>query len=165
MGSSVKRGERALVGVIGLLVVAGVVRAVVHKPAEHDGEIPFYSSAPPEVASRASDLVRRYACRDCHSLWTTRDPMRAVPAPILDGIGSLRSLEWLTAYLSSRDPQAMLPSRMKAEYRMPSYADMPDADRRILAQYLSSLQVKDWYLDQTRRLEHDRLTGDDTAEK
>ena len=48
---------------------------------------------------------------------------------------------------------------------MPSYAALPEADRATLADYLASMQVKDWYLDQTRRLEHDKLTGDSTADK
>jgi len=162
----VKTGERVLVGVLGLMVAAGVVRAVVQRPSAQDREIPFYSTAPAPLATAASDLIRRYACRDCHSLWTTRNAMQAVPAPMLDGIGALRSRQWLYDYLSAPDPQAILPSRLKAEYRHPSYAvDMSVAERHALADYLASLQVKDWYLDQTRRLEHDRLTGDDTAEK
>jgi len=91
--------------------------------------------------------------------------MQAVPAPMLDGIGSLRSEAWLFAYLSAENPQSILPSRLKPEYRMPSFARLSDAERRTLAGYLASLQVKDWYLEQTRRLEHDKLTGEDTAEK
>jgi hypothetical protein len=46
---------------------------------------------------------------------------------------------------------------------MPSYANMPEADRRLLANYLASLKVKDWYLEQTKNEEHDKLTGEDTA--
>jgi hypothetical protein len=150
---------------IGLLVCAGVIRATVQRPQPQDREIPFYSTATPELAHQAADLLRSQNCRQCHSLWTTRDPMQAVPAPMLDGMGSLRSEDWLYAYLSSPNPQAILPSRLKPEYRHPSLAALPETDRRVLAQYLASLHVKDWYLDQTRRLEHDKLTGDDTAEK
>jgi len=84
---------------------------------------------------------------------------------MLDGIGSLRSEEWLYAYLSAGNPQSILPSRLKPEYRMPSYSHLSDAQRHTLASYLASLRVKDWYLEQTRRLEHDKLTGEDTAEK
>ena len=160
-----KKGELVVLGAIGLLVAGGVVRAILQRPTARDREIPFYSTAPPDVANSASDLVRKYSCRQCHSLWSTRDPLRAVPAPMLDGIGSLRTEAWLYAYLSAPNPQAVLPSRLKPEYRMPSYAALSDAERRTLASYLASLRVKDWYLDQTRRLEHDKLTGEDTAEK
>jgi len=161
----VKKGELAVLAAIGVLVGAGVIRAVVQKPTARDREIPFYSTAPADVATKASDLIRQHSCRQCHSLWTTRDPLQAVPAPMLDGIGSLRSEVWLFDYLSAANPQTVLPSRLKPEYRMPSYAALPDAERRTLASYLASLQVKDWYLEQTRRLEHDKLTGEDTADK
>ena len=42
---------------------------------------------------------------------------------------------------------------------MPSYASLPEQDRRVLAQYLASLKVKDWYLEQTRKAEYEKLTG------
>jgi hypothetical protein len=161
----VKRGERAVLALVGVLVAAGVLRALLQKPDPRAGEIPFFSTAAPADASAAGDLLRRYHCRDCHSLWSTRDLTQAVPAPMLDGIGTLRSETWLYGYLSAPDPQALLPSRLKPEYRMPSYAALPEIERRRLAAYLASLQVKDWYLEQTRRLEHDKLTGEDTAEK
>lgn len=160
-----KKGERIVLAAIGLLVAAGVIRAIWQKPASRDREIPFYSTAPGDLASAATDLVRQYNCRQCHSLWTMRDPLQAVPAPMLDGIGSLRTEAWLFDYLSAANPQSILPSRLKPEYRMPSYAGLSDAQRRTLARYLASLRVKDWYLEQTRRLEHDKLTGEDTAEK
>lgn len=160
-----RRGEAAVLGAIGLLVAVGVGRSWIDRPSARDEEIPFYSTAPAELAAAAGDLLRRYNCRDCHSLWTTRNPLQSVPAPMLDGMGALRTQAWLYDYLSAPDPQAILPSRLKPEYRMPSYASLPETERRQLAAYLASLQVKDWYLDQTRRLEHDKLTGDDTADK
>ena len=66
----------------------------------------------------------------------------SVPAPALDGIGSLRTEEWFYHYFSVPDPQSILPSRLKPEYRMPSLADLPEADRRALAQYMASLKVR-----------------------
>lgn len=160
-----KKGEKAVLAVVALLLVIGVARVAFQHPTPRDREIPYYSTASAALAARASDLMRGQNCRQCHSLWTSRDPTQSVPAPMLDGMGALRSEAWLFEYLSAPDPQAILPSRLKREYRHPSLAALPEADRRTLAQYLASLQVKDWYLDQTRRLEHDKLTGDDTAEK
>jgi len=62
-----------------------------------------------------------------------RDSLQSVPAPMLDGIGSLHSEDWIYKYLSSSNPQAVVPSRLKLEYRMPSYTDMPEADRRTMS--------------------------------
>ncbi|MDQ6964784.1 MAG: hypothetical protein Q9M13_07690, partial [Mariprofundales bacterium] len=121
--------------------------------------VPFYTTADHALQTKASDLYRKLACRDCHSLWAVRNMTQFVPAPMLDGVGSWRSEEWLYRYFSSEDPQAILPSRMKPKYRMPSYAALAESDRRLLAQYFSSLKVKPWYLEQARAAEFEKLTG------
>ena len=156
-----KRGEKIILGCVIVLAAGGAVRAVLQRPSAQDREIPFYSTAAASVAEPAMDLYRRSGCRQCHTLWTLRDPLQAVPAPMLDGIGSLRSEAWLYDYLSSPEPQRILPSRLKPQYRMPSYRDLTEPERRLLASYLASLKVKDWYLDETRRMEREKLTGVD----
>jgi len=88
-----------------------------------------------------------------------KDVLQSVPAPMLDGIGAIRNEAWLYDYLSSANPQSILPSRLKPEYRMPSYANLAEADRRLMAAYLASLKVKDWYLAETKKLEYEKLTG------
>ena len=85
--------------------------------------------------------------------------MQSVPAPMLDGIGTLRTEKWLYAYLSAPNPQSIVPSRLKKKYQMPSFADMPEKERRLLVSYLSSLKVKDWYLKQTKKSEFQKLNG------
>jgi hypothetical protein len=85
--------------------------------------------------------------------------MQTVPAPALDGIGSLRSEKFFYEYFSAEDPKTILPSRLKEEFQMPSYAHLPEEDRRILAAYMSSLKVEDWYLEETRKREYEKLTG------
>ena len=58
-------------------------------------------------------------------------------------IGAVGSIRWV----------------LKQEYRMPSYAGMPENERHTLASYLASLKVRDWYLEQTRQAEYEKLTG------
>jgi cbb3-type cytochrome oxidase cytochrome c subunit len=154
-----KRGEKAVLAIIGLVVAAGMLRSLLHVEEQHDREIPFYSTASNDVASKAMDIYRSNNCRNCHTLWTLKNMMESVPAPMLDGIGSIRTESWIYDYLSSADPQSVLPSRLKKEYRMPSYSKMPDEERRVLSAYLASLKVKDWYLDQTKKLEFEKLNG------
>lgn len=154
-----KRGEKAVLAIIGLVVAAGMLRSLLHVEEPHDREIPFYSTVGNDVASKAMDIYRSNNCRNCHTLWTLKNMMESVPAPMLDGIGSIRTESWIYDYLSSADPQSVLPSRLKKEYRMPSYSKMPDEERRVLSAYLASLKVKDWYLDQTKKLEFEKLTG------
>ena len=154
-----RRGEKAVLALIGLVVVGGMVQSAFHAEEQHERDIPFYSTATPDVARQAMDIIRDNGCKSCHSLWTLKDVLQSVPAPMLDGIGAIRDETWLYQYLSASDPQAILPSRLKKEYRMPSYAGLTDEQRRILAKYLASLQVKDWYLDQTKKAEYEKLTG------
>lgn len=154
-------GEKFIAAVVGVLLVFGVVRSLTHVEEAHENEIPFYTTASPEVASKATDLYREYTCRSCHSLWSLKDAMQSVPAPMLDGIGSLRTEAWLYDYLSAPNPQLILPSRLKKKYQMPSFAKMPEADRKLFASYLASLKVKDWYLEDTKKLEQEKLTGVD----
>ncbi len=155
-----KKGEKIIAVLIALLVVVAVGREIFRsKPVDHAGEIPFYTTANDELKLRASDLYKDLKCRDCHRLWGVNNIMQFVPAPSLDGIGSLRDEEWLYTYFSAENPQTLLKSRLKPEYRMPSYANLPEENRRILAKYFASLKVKDWYLDEVKRMEQEKLTG------
>jgi len=156
-----RRGEAVILATMGVVVAGLMVRNAIslRSQVHPDRGIPFYSTANPELMREAGDLYRRNNCRQCHSLWSVKSALESVPAPALDGIGSLRSEEWLYRYFSAADPQNMLPSRLKREYRMPSLAALPDSERRILAQYMASLRVKDWYLDSTRAAEYEKLTG------
>jgi cytochrome c553 len=152
-------GEKFLAAVIGCLLVFGVIRSVMHVEEPHESDIPFYSTASQELASKATDIYRANTCRSCHSLWSLKDVMQSVPAPMLDGIGSLRTEAWFYDYLSSPNPQTILPSRLKKKYQMPSFAQLSEDDRRTMASYLASLKVKDWYLEQTKKEEQEKLTG------
>jgi L-cysteine S-thiosulfotransferase len=154
-----KRGEKVVLALIGLVLFASVVRSQLHVEEKHDRDIPFYSTATPDVARKAMDIYRSNGCKSCHTLWTLQDMLQSVPAPMLDGIGSLRTETWLYEYLSSPNPQVVLPSRLKKEYQMPSYATLPEGERHLLAQYLASLKVNDWYFDQTKKAEYEKLTG------
>lgn len=133
--------------------------------APPDPGIPFYTTASPELKRHAELVYRDNNCSDCHSLWTVRNMMQNVPAPRLDGIGSLHDEEWFYKYFSAENPQDILPSRLKQEYRMPSYAHIPDQQRRLLASYMSSLKVEDWYLEETRKSEFEKLTGEEMPGK
>jgi len=156
-----KRGEKLIYAIMAFVVLAVMARNVftIETQKQPDKGIPFYTTASHQLMQEASDIYKEQGCRQCHSLWTVKNMMETVPAPVLDGIGSIRSEEWFYNYFSSKVPQDILPSRLKKEYRMPSYASLSDHDRRILAQYMASLKVKDWYLEQTKKMEYEKLTG------
>ncbi len=142
-------------------LVTGIIQSLIH-PSQQAGKeqgLPFYTTASAALERSGSDLYRSLQCRNCHTIWSVKSIYQSVPAPSLDGIGSLRSEEWLYRYFSSDNPQAILPSRLKKKYRMPSYAHLSDDERMVLARYFSSLKVKGWYLEETKKAEQKKLTG------
>jgi hypothetical protein len=164
---ALRRGEKGiliLIATVVLIYMVGRGYDLYRHPISDDPGIPFYTTASQEVASKATDIIRRENCRDCHTLWATTTLMQFVPSPPLDGIGSLHDEEWFYKYFSAKDPQAILPSRLKQKYRMPSYADLPDNERHLLASYMASLKVKDWYLQEVKRIEYEKLTGHSMVE-
>ena len=155
-----KRGEKVIYAVIGIVVASVMIRNAWNvESSPKDPGIPFYSTLSADAMRAAADIYREQNCKHCHTLWTVRDMEQSVPAPMLDGIGSLRTEEWFYQYFSSKNPQDILPSRLKPEYRMPSYANLPEQQRRTLAGYMASLKVKDWCLEETRKYEYEKLTG------
>ena len=156
-----RRGEVGILAAIGITVAGLMIRNAISLHTGVSGEqgIPFFSTATPALMREAGDIYRANNCRQCHSLWSVKSAFESVPAPALDGLGSLRTQQWFFEYFSSADPQSLLPSRLKAEYRMPSLAGLPEEQRHVLAQYMASLKVKDWYLENTRAAEYEKLTG------
>lgn len=158
-----RTGEKWIWGAVAALALWTVGKTLWQLGTDRvaDPGIPFYSTATPELARAGSDLYRALSCKDCHSLWTVRNMIESVPAPRLDGIGSLRDEQWFYTYFSAANPQEILPSRLKPQFRMPSYAHLAEHERRTLAAYMASLKVQDWYLEETRKSEYEKLTGRD----
>lgn len=160
MLKNMRAGEKGILIFIAVLVIGMMgYRGLMAVKGEKDPGIPFYTTASPELKHRAEALYKTLECSKCHSLWMVRNMMESVPAPALDGIGSLRDERWFYEYFSAENPQSILPSRLKPEFRMPSYAFLPDEERRVLAAYMASLKVEPWYLEETKKAEYEKLTG------
>jgi len=142
-------------------LIFAVVQSILHPAAPDTSErgLPYYTTADAPLARSGGELYKQLGCRSCHKIWAVKNLYETVPAPSLDGIGSWRSEEWLYQYFSSDNPQSMLPTRLKEKFKMPSYAKLSEQDRRLLAAYFSSLKVRGWYLDETRKAEQKKLTG------
>jgi len=150
----------AILLLVGMFLFA-VVQSLLHPSGVDTSErgLPYYSDADAALARSGGQLYKRLNCRSCHKIWAVKNLYETVPAPSLDGIGSLRTEEWLYQYFSTDNPQSMLPTRLKEKFKMPSYAKLPEQDRRLLAAYFASLKVRGWYLDETRKAEQKKLTG------
>ncbi|MDX8400359.1 MAG: cytochrome c [Gallionellaceae bacterium] len=155
-----RRGEKGILTLIAVIVFVMMGYNLWNVETESaPKELPYYTTASADLTRDAMAVYREQGCKSCHSLWTVRNLMETIPAPILDGLGSLHDEEWFFTYFSSTNPQDIVPSRLKLEYRMPSFAELPEHDRRLLASYMASLKVKDWYLEETRKAEYVKLTG------
>jgi len=157
---AIKTGEKAIF--VGLSVLALAMmgwRMLNIDKVEEDKGIPFYTTSSNQFMKKAGVLYSKYDCSNCHSLWTMKNIMETVPAPALDGIGSLKDEAWFYRYFSAENPQSILPTRLKPKWKMPSFANIPEEDRRILVRYMASLKVKDWYLQDTIKREQEKLTG------
>ncbi len=155
-----RKGEVLIVGIM-VLSVAGMVWLKGKKTAIDDEnlDVPFYSTASNELKERVAKIIHEQKCQSCHSMWGVRDLTQAVPAPALDGMGMFRDEEWLYNYFSAENPQDLLKSRLKPQYRMPSLATLSDQERRDLAKYIASLKVKDWYFEDAKKARYEKLTG------
>jgi len=144
----------------GVFILA-VVQSIFYpsQPDISERGLPYYSTANAALARSGDALYKKLQCRSCHKIWSVKNIYDTIPAPSLDGIGSLRTEEWLYLYFSSENPQSILPSRLKDDYKMPSFASLSEDDRRLLSNYFSSLKVRDWYLEETRKAEQKKLTG------
>jgi len=142
-------------------LIFAVVQSIVSPTKQDTGKqgLPFYSTADAALARSGSQLYQKLKCQTCHTIWAVKNLYETVPAPSLDGIGSLRSEEWLYQYFSSENPQALLPTRLKNEYKMPSYSYLSKDDRIVLSRYFASLKVRGWYLEETKKAEQKKLTG------
>lgn len=155
-----RKGEIGIFAVMGAVIIIGAAVKVYNtSTGEEDKGIPYYTTASEDLTKTAKLLFDKYKCYDCHSLWTKKNIMQSVPAPPLDGIGSLKSEKWFFEYFSAEDPQSIVPTRLKKEYQMPSLAHAPVEDRETLAKFLASLKVEDWYLDDTKKRVYEKLTG------
>lgn len=85
-------------------------------------------------------IYRREGCRACHEIFGTGGNK----GPKLDSVGTRKTREWLEMYLSAERPQAIIPTRHDSSYyAMPSQMKLPAGDRRLLIEYLMSLQGTD----------------------
>jgi sulfur-oxidizing protein SoxX len=159
-----KNGEKGILVVMAVAVLGAMAykSLSIFENTEPDKGIPFFTTASPEMEKQAGTLMRNLNCRDCHKYYgsfAVSNLVQNVPAPPLDGIGVIRSEQWFYNYFSAKDPQSILPSRLKKQFQMPSFAGLSEKERHLLASYMASLQVKDWYLEETKKTEYEKLTG------
>jgi Cytochrome c len=142
-----KRGEKVLFGVVGLLGVMAVVSFVVMEVIRAHMDHPMYANAThfdfsPE-GLKGSSLFRYKGCSDCHRAVRNGTNMGLD----LDGEGSRRSLAFLNDFLKNPEPTyASVTDGARTVDHGPDkaaayVAKLPEADRHALAVFISELRA------------------------
>ena len=84
----------------------------------------------PNFAAKAATLYEEYGCGNCHRV----NAVGMKVGPVLDGIGSRRSITWVTKMI--RNPQLIVPGSL-----MPPL-DIPQAELDVLSDYLAALPAE-----------------------
>ncbi len=81
-------------------------------------------------------VYRRMGCNSCHRALGVGE---IGVAPVLDGEGTRRTLQWLNAYMS--DPTALVPGSAHDGSLGPDFRKLSNADRELLSAFLFSLKA------------------------
>lgn len=143
MAGSLKRGEKILFGVIGLICVFALASFVMLEVLRARSDKPLYANAThfdfSAEGMRGSSLFRERRCTSCHRAVRNGTNMGLD----LDGIGSRRSLQYLGEFL--RAPEETYSSKTVDHGKPPKeaayVAEMPEDERHAIAVFLSELRA------------------------
>jgi len=137
-----KTGEKVLFAIVGVFIFLAVVAYILLETYRISSDKPMFESKTnydfSELAAKGSEKFRTSRCTSCHRALRNGTNMGLS----LDGVGSARTYEWLYAFL--KDPERNYgastidhgDSPKEAAY----VAQMPDADLKAIAQFISELK-------------------------
>jgi len=139
---SLKSGEKILFGIVAVFIGLAVIGYAALETYRMSRTEPLFVNRThydfTEEGQLGSRLFREEKCTACHRALRNGTNMGLS----LDGVGSLRSLDWLVAFLA--DPEATYgaktfdhgPSPKEAAY----VAELPEKDRHAIAVFISQLK-------------------------
>ncbi len=137
-----KRGEKILFGAVILLCVLALASFIIMEVIRAHSDKPWYENTTQynfsEEGLRGSSLFRYRGCTSCHRAVRNGTNMGLD----LDGIGSKRSLQYLTNFL--KDPEATYETRTVdhgPNKAAQGVAKLPEDERHALAVFLSELRA------------------------
>lgn len=100
----------------------------------------MYKIVETPLSLEGDKIYKNEGCRACHEIFGNGGNK----GPKLDAVGKRRTREWLEMYLSADRPQDIIPTKQESNYyAMPSFKKLSEGDRRLLIEYLMSLQGDD----------------------
>ena len=119
----------------GLVVVAAVAHGYRQFTAT-ERPVPKHFYEWDETGLQGHLLYRAKGCKNCHRSMGTGE---VGVAPVLDGVGTRRTAEWLYDYLT--DPGALVPGTAHYGNLGPDFRKLNDDERTKLTAYLAGLRA------------------------
>jgi cbb3-type cytochrome oxidase cytochrome c subunit len=131
---ALKLGEKLMFGFAALVAVAAVAKGIKQMRA-HDPAKPrdYYEWTQAGLDGHA--VYRRMGCNNCHRAMGTGE---IGVAPVLDGEGTRRTLDWLERYL--QDPGTVVPGSAHDGRLGPDFRRLSTEERAALAAFLFGLK-------------------------
>jgi cytochrome c553 len=141
---SLKTGEKVLFGIAGVFIVLAVIAYIILEMYRLSSDTPIFETKTSfdfsEQGAVGSALFRESRCTSCHRALRNGTNMGLS----LDGVGSLRTPEWLYKFL--KDPEQTYGAPTLDHGAAPKEAayvsKLPDEDLRAIAQFISELKAE-----------------------
>jgi cytochrome c2 len=89
-----------------------------------------------EAGLEGHTVYRGMGCNSCHRALGVGE---VGVAPVLDGVGTRRTLEWLESYL--KDPESLVPGTAHNGSFGPDFRELEESERSLLAAFLFALKA------------------------
>ncbi len=130
-----KLGEKIVFGFAAVIVIAAVARGYQVITAT-EPSVPKHYYEWDETGLQGHYLYRELGCKNCHRAMGTGE---VGVAPVLDGIGTRRTPEWIRQYLT--EPGSLVDGTAHDGSFAPNFYELDDAQRDLLTAYLSGLHA------------------------
>ena len=132
---ALKLGEKLMFGFAIVVAVAAVAKGVKHMNTS-DPKRPRDYYEWNDASLKGHVVYRQMGCNSCHRAFGVGE---IGVAPVLDGAGTKRTLEWLQSYL--QDPEALVPGTAHNGSLGPDFRLLGENERALLAAFLFVLMI------------------------
>ena len=141
---SLKTGEKVLFGIAGVFIVLAVIAYIILEMYRLSSDTPIFESKTSfdfsEQGAVGSALFREARCTSCHRALRNGTNMGLS----LDGVGSLRTVDWLYSFLKNPEQTYGAPTldHGAAPKEAAYVSKLADEDLRAIAQFISELKAE-----------------------
>lgn len=141
---SLKTGEKVLFGIAGVFILLAVIAYIILETYRLSSDTPIFETKTSfdfsEQGAVGSALFREARCTSCHRALRNGTNMGLS----LDGVGSLRTVDWLYNFLKSPEKTYGAPTidHGAAPKEAAYVSELPDENLRAMAQFISELKAE-----------------------